>query len=226
MQHLVSLTVSGVDSATFLQGYVTCDLDNIQPKQGLLMALTEIKGRVIANGWCFGTTTQVSLVFHQSLVETVKNHLGRYITFAKSEFSDETIKLSLTATVSEGEVELTPFGWGLAPSEHTESKLNQLTVEEEFPIIQDVTSGMFLPQMLNLTQHGAVSFTKGCYLGQEIVARAEHRGQVKRRVFRTKCLEQNVSVGTNVRVSDHGSCTVVGVDQDQVLLVGRRPSSK
>ena len=34
--------------------------------------------------------------------------------------------------------------------------------------------------MLGLHERGAVSFTKGCYLGQEVVARAQHRGQVKR----------------------------------------------
>ena len=36
--------------------------------------------------------------------------------------------------------------------------------------------------MLGLEELGAVSFTKGCYLGQEVVARAQHRGQVKRRL--------------------------------------------
>jgi folate-binding protein YgfZ len=45
------------------------------------------------------------------------------------------------------------------------------------------TSEAFLPQMLGLTAIGAVSFTKGCYLGQEIVARAEHRGSVKRHLM-------------------------------------------
>ena len=44
------------------------------------------------------------------------------------------------------------------------------------------TSEQFLPQMLGLTDLGAVSFEKGCYLGQEIVARAQHLGQVKRRL--------------------------------------------
>ena len=40
----------------------------------------------------------------------------------------------------------------------------------------------FLPQMLGLDTAGAVDFDKGCYLGQEIVARAQHRGEVKRRL--------------------------------------------
>ena len=43
------------------------------------------------------------------------------------------------------------------------------------------TSDTFLPQMLNLDRLRAVSFEKGCYVGQEIVARAQHLGRVKRR---------------------------------------------
>ena len=46
--------------------------------------------------------------------------------------------------------------------------------------VTEATSESFLPQMLDYDQLGAVSFTKGCYLGQEIVARTQHRGQPKR----------------------------------------------
>ena len=44
-------------------------------------------------------------------------------------------------------------------------------------------SDAFLPQMLNLDHLRAVSFEKGCYVGQEIVARAQHLGRVKRRAY-------------------------------------------
>ncbi|RPI42994.1 MAG: folate-binding protein [Betaproteobacteria bacterium] len=45
------------------------------------------------------------------------------------------------------------------------------------------TQDRFVPQMLNLELVGGVSFTKGCYPGQEIVARAQYRGEIKRRTF-------------------------------------------
>ena len=45
------------------------------------------------------------------------------------------------------------------------------------------TSDTFLPQMLNLDRLRAVSFEKGCYAGQEIVARAQHLGRIKRRAY-------------------------------------------
>lgn len=54
-------------------------------------------------------------------------------------------------------------------------------LEAGIPEVYPQTSGQFVAQMLNLDRIGAVSFTKGCYPGQEIVARAHHLGRVKRR---------------------------------------------
>lgn len=54
-------------------------------------------------------------------------------------------------------------------------------LEAGIPEVYPATSGEFVAQMLNLDRIGAVSFTKGCYPGQEIVARAHHLGRVKRR---------------------------------------------
>jgi folate-binding protein YgfZ len=46
------------------------------------------------------------------------------------------------------------------------------------------TAALWLPQMLNLDLIGGISFSKGCYVGQEIVARAQHLGRLKRRMLR------------------------------------------
>ena len=51
------------------------------------------------------------------------------------------------------------------------------------PRIDADASDAFLPQMLNLDRLRAVSFEKGCYVGQEIVARAQHLGRIKRRAY-------------------------------------------
>ncbi len=52
------------------------------------------------------------------------------------------------------------------------------------PWILPATTALWLPQMLNLDLIGGVSFSKGCYVGQEIVARAQHLGRLKRRTLR------------------------------------------
>ena len=48
------------------------------------------------------------------------------------------------------------------------------------PLVQPETAALWLPQMLNLDLLGAVSFSKGCYTGQEVVARIHFRGHVNR----------------------------------------------
>lgn len=57
-------------------------------------------------------------------------------------------------------------------------------IHSGLPLVTQATSELFLPQMLNLDVLGAISFDKGCYTGQEIIARTHYRGQVKRRLYR------------------------------------------
>jgi tRNA-modifying protein YgfZ len=58
-------------------------------------------------------------------------------------------------------------------------------------------SELFVPQMLNYESLGGVSFKKGCYPGQEIVARSQFRGTIKRRAYLAHC-EQAVAVASEV----------------------------
>lgn len=53
-----------------------------------------------------------------------------------------------------------------------------------YPVIGPLTSEAFVPQMVNLDLLDAISFTKGCYVGQEIVARTQNLGRIKRRMYR------------------------------------------
>lgn len=68
------------------------------------------------------------------------------------------------------------------PAARAETAWERAEIEAGLPEVYPATSGQFVAQMLNLDQLGAVSFTKGCYPGQEIVARAHHLGRVKRRM--------------------------------------------
>ncbi|CAL1240572.1 YgfZ/GcvT domain-containing protein [Candidatus Methylocalor cossyra] len=51
------------------------------------------------------------------------------------------------------------------------------------PLLVGETSGEFIPQMLNMEALGGLSFSKGCYPGQEVIARLHYRGQLKRRLY-------------------------------------------
>lgn len=62
-----------------------------------------------------------------------------------------------------------------------------LILRTGFADITEATTDTYIPQMLNLDHQGFISFSKGCYTGQEIVARAHYRGAVKRRMQHLSC---------------------------------------
>ncbi len=82
-------------------------------------------------------------------------------------------------------------------------------------LIEQATQDLFVPQMVNLEAVGGVDFKKGCYPGQEIVARAQYRGQIKRRMIRGRLDAQvDARPGTNLYSDDfpgQASGTVVSV---------------
>jgi tRNA-modifying protein YgfZ len=62
----------------------------------------------------------------------------------------------------------------------------RLDIEEGVPWITPDTEDRFVPQMVNLDLLGGVSFSKGCYPGQEIVARMHYLGRLKQRMYRVR----------------------------------------
>jgi tRNA-modifying protein YgfZ len=91
-----------------------------------------------------------------------------------------------------------------------------LDVCRGIPWITAATQDRLVPQMANLERLGGVSFTKGCYTGQEIVARAQHRGAVKRRMFLA-------NVGADCAAGDELYAEDLG-DQAAGIVVNAAPS--
>lgn len=85
--------------------------------------------------------------------------------------------------------ELAPDAWRL------------LDVRSGIPTIEAETVEQFVPQMLNYELIGGVDFQKGCYPGQEVVARSQYRGTIKRRMFLFEC-DAHAQPGQEVFHSD------------------------
>jgi folate-binding protein YgfZ len=73
------------------------------------------------------------------------------------------------------------------------------------------TSELFVAQMLNLDLVDGISFSKGCYTGQEIIARTQHLGRIKRRMFRLALPAGGYEVGAALRLGDGRSGRVVEI---------------
>ncbi len=111
---------------------------------------------------------------------------------------------------------------------------NWLTIQAGIPIILAETQEMFLPQMINLDVIGGISFKKGCYPGQEIVARTHYLGTIKRRMhlahidtaeiiepgdilFSENIEDQSCGTIVNVAPSPQGGFDVLAVIQQNSL---------
>jgi folate-binding protein YgfZ len=88
------------------------------------------------------------------------------------------------------------------------------------PLIAQATQDQFVPQMVNLELSGGVDFKKGCYPGQEIVARAQYRGAVKRRMVRLRgaALQPGQEIYSD-ETPGQPSGTVVNSTGDEALAV-------
>ncbi len=70
------------------------------------------------------------------------------------------------------------------------------------PQVYAATCESFVAQMLNLDLIGGISFSKGCYTGQEIIARTQHLGRIKRRMSRLRLPSASWAIGQPIQLAD------------------------
>ena len=180
----LGLLVSGANPVEFLQGYLTSDLSRLAESVSVPMSLCNLKGRVIVSGWIYQTgPDQVELIVHRSLTERLLEVLAPYARFSRChlEVNPNSPNVSLHNDTSNAPgliPELTFSDYQGAAD--CSSTIERWLMEQKFAWISVENTERFLPQALDLHNHGAVDFDKGCYLGQEIVARAQFRGAVKK----------------------------------------------
>lgn len=223
-KHFASLELRGPDAADFLQGYLTADLAHISTQTALPMAYCNIKGRVRASGWVAGEQRRVRLLVHASVAEALAADLGRYLVFAKSALREPTGGLRFCRQPTPGAIALPPtnhFATFDAATNAGHRMFAEACAESGFVVVTQGASDAFLPQMIGLAEAGAVSFSKGCYLGQEVVARAEHRGAVKQRLRRYGFNGAAPPVGADVFGDGTKIGTVVAVGNGVALAATR-----
>ena len=78
---------------------------------------------------------------------------------------------------------------------------NKIHIENMIPNIFDETQDLYIPQSVNLDLIGAINFKKGCYTGQEVVARTHYLGKPKRRMYLgSVALNKNPVLGSDIEV--------------------------
>lgn len=197
LAHLALLRFSGADAVAFLQGQLTQDLRRLGDGSTRLAALNTPQGRVVTTLWLKGADTVHGLL-PAELAEPVVARLRRYVLRAKvliEPLPDWTLREIPGGTTQpgtdgvrfempDGRALLALPGPASSPGEAASRDWLRRDVAAGLPVLGTATTEQFVAQMLNLDRLDAINFAKGCYTGQEIVARTQNLGRIKRRLLR------------------------------------------
>lgn len=215
LTHLGLIQISGAPAKTFLQGQLTCNLDEITSIQSRLGAHCNPQGRVISLFQLFFWQENYYLQMPRELISIAIKALQKYAVFYKINLSDVSDELQqvgyqgmeLTNLPKETDEQVTtpefviiklsgePVRYQiighktaiaslkLTAKPSTIQQWKHLAIKNKLPAIYPETTEKFLPHEINLPELNAVSFQKGCYTGQEIIARMQYRGKLKSRLY-------------------------------------------
>ena len=210
LAHWGVIRAQGADAVSFLQGQLTQDVVKLGADQAALSGYCSAKGRLLASFViCKPAADEVLLLCHRSLLAATLKRLQMFVMRAKCTLSDASEALPLFGAVGSAGTAIAPDlpVWGyasnclrlpdaaglerrvvIAPQPQPAASLSfddwkWLEVRSAIATIEAATVDLFVPQMLNYEQLGGVNFQKGCYPGQEIVARSQFRGTIKRRAY-------------------------------------------
>ncbi|HEY1290737.1 MAG TPA: hypothetical protein VGF58_20575 [Burkholderiales bacterium] len=199
------LSVQGADAREFLHAQLTNDIQNLSPERAALAGWCSAKGRLLATFLVIPAPQGFLLQLARDLAPAVAKRLSMFVLRSKVKIADESEAWAQfgvwnedsgpsgiewkasSAIVPVGEkrfLRLEPAASASAGCKGDEETWALQEIRAGRPLITAATQDQFVPQMVNLETLGGVDFQKGCYPGQEIVARAQYRGQVKRRMVR------------------------------------------
>ncbi|MEM7763272.1 MAG: hypothetical protein AAF290_04265 [Pseudomonadota bacterium] len=201
LPNLTLLTVSGEDRVSFLQGQLTQDVSQLgEQRPALLAASCDAKGRVLAVITLIARPESIDILIREDLADAWVSQIMRFRLRARVEIVPQTLAV-VTAAEEDGDGYQLTTGAGNASAnrwrvgtwvesyvENDDCDLattdpllwRQARLRAGIPDFGPVSSGKFTPHMLGLQDRSAISFNKGCYTGQEVVARTHHLGVAKR----------------------------------------------
>lgn len=223
------IRVSGRDHVSFLHNQLSNDINNLAQDHACFATYNTPKGRVIANMIIIKQKDDCLIITAENLIDKLINKLRMYVLRSHVVFEkmDNLVittdcqhipsnpyiatQPTLSFPVSNHQTIPLPEGSVLSIVEKTPdleintavlTQWQQHEIRSGYPWIDASTSETCVAQMLNLHNIGGIHFKKGCYPGQEIIARAQYRGQVKRGLATISCSSQ-LNNGENL-VDDQG----------------------
>ena len=258
------IQLTGEEKASYLQGQVTVNINQLTENNALLGCHCDFKGKVWSVFYTLAWQDSILLVTHNSVLDKSLSELNKYGVFAKVDITNqsdewkiiggsgalfEKATTELFGELPSGDRKVVSNAYGLVMSieqphqrylvlqpKNTEKQLScDVSEDDELWEIGNIKAGLgdirqttineYVPQMLNLQALNAIDFEKGCYMGQEVVARTKYLGRNKRASFILKSESENnnlageqleYQIGENWRPG--GKILSSGVDSGQTWI--------
>jgi len=213
------LKVIGEDSESFLQSQFSNDVKKIQDESVQINAYCQHQGKIIAIIWVFKRNENYYLSIPNELKTIVLSKLNMFKLMSKVEIEDLSDKVYQYGLIKEDNKKSFKISDNLSLLTTREILTNikdsshweMACINESLPEIYLNISEKHIPQAFNLDiDQMGISFTKGCYPGQEVVARMHYLGKPKRRLFRFTSNFQ-VSIGDSLDVKNSKSLKSSGL---------------
>jgi tRNA-modifying protein YgfZ len=165
-----SFTLNGVDAQKFLQGQVTLHVERLEENLTRYTAICDLKGRIHFGLWLTKLNAEsFVIVTTQDQAEEFAKHIKKFGAFSKMKLEEAgTVYPTLQNEITTFSPEETDIqAWQVAAIQHGQAYISQ------------VSEHLFQPQELRLHQREGVHYDKGCYLGQEVIARLWFKAKPK-----------------------------------------------
>lgn len=233
------ITVSGADSETFLQNIVTSDLDALAPAQAQPSALLSPQGKILFD---FLVSRQDDrshrIECRAEIADDLLRRLMLYKMRAKAEITKQDQSTVLVTWQEESDASQTdspglrdmrfrspldvrrlyePIGPVADGSDWTAFRIRNGVAESG----SDYALGEAFPHDVLLDELGGVGFRKGCYVGQEVVSRMQHRGTARRRVLIVEGENDLPAAGADITAGGRGIGTLGSTAEQSGLAIVR-----
>lgn len=204
--HLSSLgiiEIQGADAKKFLQGQLTINADLIDEQKLNLAAICNPQGRCISLFFTFAKAQAIYLILKQDTIKLTLETLRKYAVFFKLQINDVSTDYAIFGASGKNipldeavehqnllylnqqnpnkqiAILVTKKSSTQKASGLHENHWFYQLASQGIPWLEESAQTHFLPHYLNLPQLCAVDFKKGCFTGQEVIARMQYKGQLK-----------------------------------------------
>ena len=221
------LKLSGSENEAFLQAQLSNDISKLDNSSIQLNAYCQHQGKILALFWVMRSGDDFLLSFPLDLLDSIKARLQMFVLMSDvsiTNVTDQYLQMGLIGKSQKDSLSINEqLSLMLADPKNlskfdltSQEYWDKACIESFLPEINSTTTETFVPQMLNLDINEiGVNFSKGCFPGQEIVARLHYLGKVKRRIFAFKS-DSPLSIGDTLHCAQSKSAKASGSVVSQV----------